>query len=138
MDIYYPEDKISMGNFITLFQDEMKKLNYCHSTIHNRISMIKRAYSGSERLIDEAEIYSSEKLYSWLNMQKARLDARELSHDRYLFMQNTVDLCEELYHSGRLERRGRHRKYEKYIPECYKNLHKEFLKVFPAICHTGH
>ncbi|WP_445506434.1 hypothetical protein [Niallia sp. 03190] len=55
MDIYYTGDKISMGDFITLFEDEMKKLNYCHGTIHDRILMIKRAYSGSSRLIDEAE-----------------------------------------------------------------------------------
>lgn len=39
-------------------------------TSDSRISMIKRAYSGSARLIDEAEIYSSEKLYSWINIQK--------------------------------------------------------------------
>lgn len=128
MESYYTHTKISMSDFITYFKDEMKKLNYCHDTIHNRISMIKRAYSGSARLIDEAEIYSSENLYGWLNMQKARLDACELSHDRYLYMQNTVDLCEELYHTGRLERRGRHRKYEKYVPECYKNLQKDFLQ----------
>ncbi|MFJ5768880.1 site-specific integrase [Psychrobacillus sp. NPDC093180] len=129
MDIYYPKDKVSseilMGDFITLFEDEMKKLNYYPSTIYTRILMIRRAFSGSSR---DKEMYSSDKLYGWLNMQKVRLDACELSHDRYLYMQNTVDLCEELYHTGMLVRMGRHRKYEKYIPKCYKKLHKEFLQ----------
>lgn len=128
MDSYFTNTEISMGDFITLFKDEMKKLNYCHDTIHNRVSMVKRAISGSARLIDEAEIFSLEKLYGWIDVQKARLDACELSHDRYLYMQNTVDLCKELFQTGRLERRGRHRKYEKYVPECYKKLQKDFLQ----------
>ncbi|MCQ6274682.1 tyrosine-type recombinase/integrase [Bacillus sp. V3B] len=128
MDIYNPQNKISIGDFITLFEDEMKKLNYYPSTIYNRILMIRRAFSGSIRLLDEEEMYSSEKLYDWLNIQKARFDVRELSQDRFLYMQNTVDLCEELYQFGMLVRRGRHRKYDKYIPKCYKMLHKEFLQ----------
>lgn len=132
MDIYDPDNKISskilMSYFITLFEDEMKKLGYCQDTIHNRIVMIRRAYSGSIRSFGEREIYSSEKLYSWLTVQKNRLDAGAISRDRYLYMANTVDLCEELYHTGRLERRGRHRKYVKYIPECYRKLQKEFLQ----------
>ena len=140
MDIYNTENKISseisIGDFITLFEYEMKKLNYYPSTIYNRVLMIKRAFSGSACLIDEEEMYSSEKLCSWLNMQKSRLDACELSHDRYLYMQNTVDLCEELYHVGMLVRKGRHRKYEKYIPECYKKLQKEFLQSLSG--HTKH
>ncbi|WP_010530100.1 tyrosine-type recombinase/integrase [Lentibacillus jeotgali] len=120
--------EISISEFITLFEDEMKKLDYCHDTIHERILMIKRAYSGSTRLIDQEEVYSSEKLYSWLTVQKARLATGDISHERYLYMQNTVDFCEEIYHFGGLERRGRHRKYTKYIPECYKKLQKKFLQ----------
>jgi integrase len=124
--------QISIGDFITLFEDEMKKLDYYHDTIHDRILMIKRAYSGSTRLVDEEEVYSSEKLYSWLTVQKARVTTGDISNERYLYMQNTVDFCEELYHFGSLERRGRHRKYTKYIPKCYKKLQKEFLQSLPS------
>jgi hypothetical protein len=56
MDIYYTENKISLRDFIALFDVEMKKLHYFESTIHNRISMIKRAFSGNSSLINEAEI----------------------------------------------------------------------------------
>ncbi|MBM7573183.1 hypothetical protein [Aquibacillus albus] len=66
--------KISISDFISLFEDEMKNLDCCHDTIYERILMIKRAYSGNTRVIDEEEVYSSEKLYSWLSMvKKARL-----------------------------------------------------------------
>lgn len=83
--------EISIGDFIKLFEDEMKKLDYCHDTIYDRILMIKRAYSGSTRLIDEEEVYSSEKLYSWLTVQKARLATGNIPHERYLYMQDLVD-----------------------------------------------
>jgi integrase len=128
--------QISIGDFITLFEDEMKRLDYYHDTIHDRILMIKRAYSGSTRLIDEEEVYSSEKLYSWLTVQKTRVTTGEISNERYLYMQNTVDFCEELYHFGSLKRRGRHRKYTKYIPECYKKLQSEFLQELSG--HMAH
>lgn len=132
MECDFEENKvlsgISIGNFITLFEVEMKKLDYFLSTIQHRIIMIKRAFSNSTRLVDEEEVYSSEKLYCWLLAQKARLESGNLSHERYLYMEITVDLCEELYHYGRLERRGRRRKYTKYIPKCYTKLQKEFLQ----------
>lgn len=124
--------EILMCDFITLFKDEMEKLGYHQNTIHNRIVMIRRAYSGTTLSFNEGDMYSSEKLFNWLAVQKNRMATGNLSHDRYLLMHKTVDLCEELYDTGRLERRVRHRKYEKYVPECYKNLQKEFLQSFPS------
>ncbi len=131
MESYFSQT-ISVGDFITHFKNEMKKLNYCPETIHNRVLMIKRAFSGNTRLFDEKVIFSFERLFDWINMQKAKLDACELSHNRYLLMQNTVDLCRELFQTGKLERKGRHRKYEKYIPECYKKLQEDFLQCLSS------
>jgi integrase len=124
--------EILMCDFITLFEEEMNKLDYCQDTIHSRIVMIRKVYSRTTRSFNEHEMYSSEKLSGWLTVQKSKLDVGDISHDRYLYMQNTVDLCEELYHTGRLKRRARHRKYAKYIPDCFRNLQKEFLQSFPS------
>ncbi|MBB6448025.1 tyrosine-type recombinase/integrase [Bacillus benzoevorans] len=132
MDVYFTGNKtlagISMRDFIKLFEDEMKKLDYCQNTIQSRLLMVNRAYTGSTCGFDEEEIYSSEKLFNWLTVQKDKMSTGEISQDRYLYMQNTVDFCEELYHTGRLERRGRHRKYSKYMPECFKKIQIEFLQ----------
>ncbi len=129
---------ISVGNFITLFETEMKKLDYFQSTIHHKVFMIKRAFSNGTRLVNEEEVFSSEKLYNWLMAQKARLNAGNLSRERYLYMEGTVDLCEEIYHFGSLERRGRRRKkYTKYIPDCYKKIQIEFLQSLSSHMATG-
>ena len=124
------QDTILMDDFISLFESEMKNLDYFNESINRRIRMLKIPYLADKSILLEKQCYSTEISAEWLESQRRRMLKDEISHSHFLFMQSVIESCEELYRTGKIERRARRRTYEKYIPSEYQTIHKDFQQSF--------
>lgn len=130
--IFNEQNTILMKDFIKLYESEMKKLDYSIASI-SRCSRISKSPYQCDTHPWVNRPYSSETSSRWLNKQRERLQNGDLSLDQFLVIENAIDACEELYHKGKLEKRAKHRVYEKYIPIKYKNIYNEFMDTFDNV-----
>ncbi len=121
------QDTILMDDFISLYESEMKNLNYFNESINRRIRMLKIPYLADKSILLEKQCYSTEISAEWLESQRTRMLKDEISHSHFLFMQSVIESCEELYRTGKIERRARRTEPMKNI---YLQNTKQYIRIF--------